>query len=115
VNVTFPTKPAAACFALACFAVALMAGLAADREASSILGTALIALLLGQIVGTIAASAIAWAMRESVERYVAARPVPDSFASLRDQGAGMHGGMQGVGASGGASGGGNASTGASKT
>lgn len=106
---SFPTKPAAACFALACFAVALMAGLAADREASSILGTALIALVLGQIVGSIAASAIAWAMRESVDRYVAARPVPDSFAALRENNAGMVGGIPG------ASGGGIASTGASKT
>lgn len=52
---SIPSKAIAACFSLACFSVAVFAGLSADRSASSILGDALLALVIGQAVGWIAA------------------------------------------------------------
>jgi NhaP-type Na+/H+ or K+/H+ antiporter len=68
-NAQFPLRSVAGCFALACFAVALLAGLAADREAGDILRTAILALVVGQVVGLLGGWAIARAFGEALETY----------------------------------------------
>lgn len=90
-NGEFPTRAVAACFALACFSVAIVAGLIADRTASSILSSALVALLIGQVIGLIAALVIAHAIRQGIESHIKGHPIPDSFASLRNLRASEHG------------------------
>lgn len=75
-NASFPLRAAAGCFALACFGVALLAGLAADREAGSILRTAILALIAGQVVGMIGAWALAHSFREALAQYNASSHHP---------------------------------------
>lgn len=43
----------AGCFALACFSVAIIAGMAAERDASIILWSAILALFVGQFIGLV--------------------------------------------------------------
>ncbi len=83
-NGEFPTRAVAACFSLACFSVAIVAGLIADRSASSILSSALVALLVGQVIGLIGALVIAHAIRQGVEMHIKGHPIPDSLGSLRN-------------------------------
>ena len=62
----FPVVTIASCFALAGFAVAVFAGLAADRTAAGVLGAALIAMTVCYVVGMGAARIAEVAMREHV-------------------------------------------------
>lgn len=62
----FPIRAVAACFALACFGVAILSGLGADRDAAAILRSAILALLLGQFVGLIGGWAMARCFGEAL-------------------------------------------------
>lgn len=73
-----PSRIIASCFALSAFAIALISGLAAGRAASSILGTAVLALLACYILGLIVASVANVAVSERIEQFKADNPVPDS-------------------------------------
>lgn len=75
-NQGFPVRAVAGCFALASFGVAVVSGLFADRSASAILGAALSALVVGQIVGTVAGLLVAKALEESLTSYRARNPMP---------------------------------------
>lgn len=68
-NAPFPLRAVAGCFALACFGVALLAGLGAARDAADILRTAILALVVGQVVGLVGGWAIARAFGEALETY----------------------------------------------
>lgn len=77
-----PTKLAAASLGLAGFAIALVAGLAADNPADVVLGRALVALLLCNLAGWIAGVVAERTVAEGVARYREANPGPDEKASL---------------------------------
>jgi hypothetical protein len=62
----FPHRAVAACFALACFAVALLSGLMVNREAGGILQSAIFALLGGQILGHLFAWGLARTFAEAL-------------------------------------------------
>lgn len=62
----FPVATVASCFALAGFAVAIFAGLGAERSAADVLSAALIALTICYAVGIGAARVAAVAVREHV-------------------------------------------------
>lgn len=74
------TKVIAASCALAAFAVALIAGLAADNPAYDILLRALFAMILGQIVGWIVGVIGERTINEAVVTYRQANPVPTDGA-----------------------------------
>lgn len=73
-----PAAPIAACFALSGFAVAIIAGLSADRAASSVLMGAMFALGGCYVVGLAVAHAAAVALRERLEQTALA---PDRASS----------------------------------
>ena len=70
------TRAASSCFSLACFAVAILSGLVADRAADKVLMDALLAMTGGYIVGSLAAMALGRVFKDSVAAYKAANPVP---------------------------------------
>ncbi len=65
------------------FAVALIGAIIAEKSAPEALAGALWALVAGEIAGLIAGSVLAASMRESMDEYRRARPIP----SLDDAGA----------------------------
>lgn len=71
-----PTRIIASCFALSAFAIALIAGLNADRDAASILSTAVFALIVCYILGLIIASIANVAVRERIDQLKAEKPIP---------------------------------------
>lgn len=73
----FPARAFASCFALAAFAISVIAGIGAQRQAANILITAIIAMFICQIVGSIAAMIIEAAVREHLRNFRAANPIPD--------------------------------------
>lgn len=75
-NTTFPLRAIAGCFALACFGVAVVSGLAADHDAASILGNAIVAMLLGQLIGFGAAIIMQRTARDTLNDYKGAHPLP---------------------------------------
>lgn len=85
-KVSFPLKAVAACFSLSCFGVAMVSGLIADRSASSILASSLIAMFVGQFVGGIAASILADVMGQGIRDYQRTHPVPAPFNPARSAG-----------------------------
>lgn len=72
----------AACFALSGFAVSCVNGLANSAEARRILSTSIGAMFLCFLVGAAAGWAARLAVLDALERYRAARPVPDSTAPV---------------------------------
>ncbi len=86
-NAPFPLRSVAGCFALACFGVALLAGLGADRDAGDILRTAILALVVGQVVGLIGGWAIARAFGEVLEAYKHPASVGSDGGPLSGRGA----------------------------
>lgn len=70
------TRAASSCFSLACFAVAILSGLVADRAADKVLMDALLAMTGGYVVGSLAALALGRVFRDSVASYKAANPLP---------------------------------------
>ncbi len=71
-----PVSAIAACYALSAFAVAIISGLATDRNAEAILESALISLMLCYVVGVFVARAADVAVRERLARLRVAEPVP---------------------------------------
>jgi hypothetical protein len=71
-----PTRIIASCFALSAFAIALIAGLNADRSASAILSTAVFALVVCYILGLIIASMANVAVSERIDQLKAEKPIP---------------------------------------
>ncbi len=67
---------AASC-GLSGFAVALIAGLAADNPAEVILGRALVCMLAVQLLGIVIGAVCERTVREAVEKYRGSRPVPE--------------------------------------
>lgn len=80
-----PSRIIASCFALSAFAIALISGLAAGRSASSILTTAVFALLGCYILGLIVSAIANVAINERIEAHRAANPIPDSSRRQPDQ------------------------------
>ena len=76
-SVSFPLRAVSSCFALACFSVAMLSGLLADRRASDVLAAGLVSLFVGQVIGACAAWVLAKCFSEGVESYQAAHPIPE--------------------------------------
>jgi uncharacterized protein involved in response to NO len=74
--VTNEGKVVAAVFALSAFAVALIAGIGAGNDTTTVLLRALGALLVCQIIGLIAGLIIEQVIKEHEARYHADNPVP---------------------------------------
>lgn len=96
VSSAVPTRAMANAFALAGFAVAMIAGLAAGNGAARVVATALVALVVCQIVGTIAASVMERAVREHLDQLSSARaaskrPQPEAAAGSTGAGVGSDG------------------------
>lgn len=73
-----PTKVVGACAGLTGFAVALIAGLAADNPAEDVLFRALVAMLACQIVGGLAGWVCERVVRDAIREYQSAHPVNNS-------------------------------------
>lgn len=71
-----PVKVIAACAGLTAFAIATLAGLAADNPADVILSRALAALVVCYVVGAALGLAMDHAVRAGVEEYKKDRPSP---------------------------------------
>lgn len=71
-----PTKIISACFALCAFIVAVIAGLAADNPADTILLRAIVGMFIAQIVGFLVGAAAERTITDSVRQYQANNPVP---------------------------------------
>jgi hypothetical protein len=67
----------AAVFALTAFAVALLAGLAAGNGATRVLTAAVVSLFICHLVGLALGAIAERVVKEHVESYRAARPVPE--------------------------------------
>jgi NhaP-type Na+/H+ or K+/H+ antiporter len=74
------SKVIAACCGLSAFAVAVLAGLAADNPTEVILGRALVSMIGMQLVGLLIGSIAERTVSEAIERYRAERPVADAAA-----------------------------------
>ncbi len=75
-NQPFPVRAVAGCLALAAFAIAIMSGLAAGRSTDSIISSALVAMLVGQVVGYLAGLVISRTLLESINAYTANQGAP---------------------------------------
>lgn len=75
-NQQFPVRAIAGCFALAAFSVAIISGLGAGRSTNAIIQSALIVLLLGQMVGYLFGHLIRAAVREKMVSFELANPIP---------------------------------------
>ncbi len=72
-----PAPAIACCFALAAHAIAIVAGIAARNDATTVLSRAILALVIAYIVGQIIATILEHVAREHVETYTRQHPVPD--------------------------------------
>lgn len=66
---SLPARAIAGCFSLTCFAVAIVSGLMADAGTPTILSHALVAMIIGQIVGWIAASVLGLIVRDAILKH----------------------------------------------
>jgi hypothetical protein len=78
VNSSDPAKVIAGVFALAGFAVAMIAGLAAENSAARVLGTALVAMLICHLTGLLVGVVGERVVHEHVGRLRAAEPMPET-------------------------------------
>lgn len=62
--------------ALGAFVVVVLSGLAAQNPGSHVLMRAIVAMLVGYVIGTVLGMISEMVVREHIERYRAARPVP---------------------------------------
>lgn len=85
----FPVRAVAGCFALAAFAIAIIAGLAAGRSTDAILGSALVAMVIGQIVGYAGGLVISHALLENFRNYTALHTTPTPSDGEATGGAGQ--------------------------
>lgn len=67
----------ACCLALSAHAVAIVVGLGAGNDATTVLSRALIALVLGYVVGQMIAGAFSHVAREHLSHYRQSHPIPD--------------------------------------
>ncbi len=72
-----PGSAIACCLALAAHAIAIVAGIAARNDATTVLTRAILALVIAYIVGQIIATVLEHVAREHIEAYKKERPVPD--------------------------------------
>lgn len=75
-NQPFPVRAVAGCLALAAFSIAIISGLAAGRSTDSIISSALVAMLLSQVVGYVAGLIISRTLVESMNSHTAPRTAP---------------------------------------
>lgn len=80
----FPVRAIASCFALSAFAVALTSGLASEKRFDDVVLTAVLAMVVCQIVGLVGAAAARVAVREGMLQYEQANPIPNSNIELAD-------------------------------
>jgi hypothetical protein len=73
-----PTKIIGACAGLTAFAIALVAGLAADNPAEDVLFRALIALVACQLLGGLIGMVSERIVRDAIREYQASHPVNSS-------------------------------------
>jgi putative Mn2+ efflux pump MntP len=73
-----PTKVIGACAGLTAFAIALVAGLAADNPAEDVLFRALIALVACQLIGGLVGMVGERTVREAIREYQSSHPVNSS-------------------------------------
>lgn len=71
-----PTKLISACFGLCAFVVAIIAGLAADNPADTILIRAIVGMFIAQVVGFLVGAAAERTIADSVRQYQSSNPVP---------------------------------------
>lgn len=77
------SRAVAATFALASFAIAIVAGLAVGNDALHVLSTALICMIICQIVGLLVGAGCERAVTDFVEQYKESTPVPDPSSGGR--------------------------------
>lgn len=75
-NPIVPHRIIAGVFAMSAFSIALLSGLLVDNPASAILSRALVALLLCYVLGLVVGAICEYVVREHLERYKEAHPVP---------------------------------------
>lgn len=80
-NVHLSSKVISACFALASFAVAILAGLASDNPASSVLARALMAMIICYPVGLVVGMICERLIVAHIEAHQLANPVVESVKS----------------------------------
>lgn len=81
----FPLRPIAGSFALACFAVALVAGLLAGRETEAVLADAILALCVGQAVGWAAGWVLYRLWSEALGQHQRAFPIPGGASAAQEE------------------------------
>ena len=77
-----PAKVIATSFALAAFAIAIIAGLAAGNPSPRVLLSAILSMALCQVLGMVVGSIGERIVREHIESYRAARPVHGAAAQI---------------------------------
>jgi hypothetical protein len=71
-----PSKLIATCFALVCFAAAIVVGLAAGNPAMTVLWRALLVMGAAWLVGQVVGAVLCRALEEHVEQYRQQHPLP---------------------------------------
>lgn len=75
-------KVIAGCCGLAAFAIAVVAGLAADNPVDTILTRAMMGMILAWIIGGAVGMAAETAVNDALRSYKQANPLPDASAAL---------------------------------
>lgn len=71
----------AACLGLTAFSVAIVSGLAADNPALTVLGRAVLCMIVAYAAGGGVSAALRHVAGEHVKNYIAAHPVPEAASS----------------------------------
>ena len=78
-----PTRVIASSMGLSAFAIATIAGLAADNPADSVLMRALVSMIVCHVIGVTLGMIGERAVREGVEKYVVATSAEDGHAATK--------------------------------
>ena len=78
------SKAIAGTFALAAFAIAVIAGLAVGNDALHVLSTAVVCMIVSQVVGLLVGAACERAVSDFVHQYKETNPVPDPPAGVKE-------------------------------
>lgn len=73
---TIPSRVIAACFALVSFAAAAIVGIAAENPASTILGWALVTMVVSWLVGLAVGTIAQWTVDEHIAEFKQQNPIP---------------------------------------